>query len=226
MALRIDGKDYDAATPEAQAAITTLESDREKIKGNLAAEQAKSADLSKRLDSANDPKRLTEAVAKRVQLLADVAKGNRHFMSDADDAPDGEAMSTQSAVDIMKDAIKRWNPGIKIEGQSDDFVTGVFSAMIADLLGEDTEPTPTMTDALPPPKASPPEMELNGRPGATPLARSRAGLRQPGTIKRDSNGYPIGSGSRTDASDEDPEARQYKENSERWQKPLSASKGT
>jgi hypothetical protein len=187
MAIRIDGKDHEPAT--AQAAVDSLAADRDGLKGALAVATAKVADLTKRCDAAEDPKRIVTAVKERVTLLESIRKGHAHYLTDAEDPPEPDAES--DPIELMREALAKWQPALKTEGMSPPEITGAFKAMLADVTEDDTPDAPAQ-DALaakPAPNTAP-EMELNGKRRGDGRAARRALHADAGGMRHDHRGFP------------------------------------
>lgn len=217
MALRIDGKD---ATQEM---VDALIADRDGLKGAVKIETAKIADLTKRLDAAEDPKRIAAAVTARVQLLGDIRRGNAFYLrSDADGEPDGDEAESAGAdpIALMTEALLKWQPSLDLKGSPPAEIMGAFKAMMAAVGASDPAPE-APTDGPPPPKNTAPEMELNGR------TRSRSdGVRRQvnapgGEMRHDDRGFPIRGDAKTPKTAEQ-EQREY--NEKRASAPMAASK--
>ena len=138
MKIRFDGKEYEVGSEEHVLAMTrkidgleTLIEEKDKEKSDLCAQKektdaerdealAKVADIQKKLDEANDPKRLDAAVSERVALIVSAKQllGEDYKFDSAD------------AETIMKDAILKIRPEKKLDGKSVEYVRATFDALV------------------------------------------------------------------------------------------------
>lgn len=236
MKLRIDGKDYEPGSTEAQSAVDAIAKDRDTAKGALMVAETAAKTEKARADKAEagvDPKKIGALVAERVALLENIRKGNA-FFCDADDT-EGEDDALDASADpvqLMTEALMKWQPSLDLKGKSPDIIMGAFMAMMAAVAGDDDKPAATtpLDSNKQPPANSPPEMELNGKPGAKPIRRrndatdpsvtARTWLRS-GKVDHDEDGYP-----RNDKGEViDPREEGIKLNAARAMAPLAATKG-
>lgn len=132
--VRIDGIEYPLNTPaEIEAAIAAhnrsvaktaetianLTSEGEKAKGRADAAEEKIRSLEAKLSDALDPKRLDAAVSARASLVTSArAVLGPEFKADG-----------LSDEEIMRRAIAKKSPGVKLEGRSSDYLRARFDAL-------------------------------------------------------------------------------------------------
>jgi hypothetical protein len=226
MALRIDGTDHEPMT--AQAAIDKLTADRDAIKGALAVERTKTADLQKRCDAAEDPKRVAVAVKERVSLLESIRKGNEHYLRADADEPPAEPDGGSDPIALMTEALMAWQPGLDLKGATPDMVMGAFKAMMASVTGDEASEPPAQDALARPAPNTAPEMELNGKrrgDGRTsPGAQARRALHaDAGGMRHDGHGYPDTGNVKRELNAEE---RQRADNANRYTQPMHDTKGT
>lgn len=202
--LRIDGRDFDAESADAQNAVNAITAERDQTKGALAASEAASKKLQERVDGM--PKIVAAEVTKRVKLLADIRRAQKHFDADAEE-PAAEEVASKDPIAVMTEALQKWEPGFDVKGASPDFILGAFSLMMAKVTGEEEAEGEMPADDKYAASESP-TMQQNG-PRADAAARM--------LNKR--------SAPRTDADDKDPSDKNVEYQRDRATKPLAVSKG-
>lgn len=211
MALRIDGKDYDPATAEAQAAITTLESARDTNAGRADAAEKALAKAKADLLLAQDPKLIQVRVQARCKVLDGcrlIVKGHNARLDD-DEEPAKEPDESADDTALIAEAIKLWDPDFDPSGKSDDYIKGAFEMAVKAMAKElgaggeeedvDASETSRPDDTMPPPA----ENRMNSARN-----RIRTPIVKPVTVETDA------------------EERMRADSASRWQKPLAASKQT
>jgi uncharacterized protein len=110
----------DGATIEVEAAVKlAVESAFAKIAGELDAVKSKLSSAEKQLDSANDPKRIADAVKARVALEAAASK----FLKDA--------VSDKSDREIRVAVLAALAPTVVCDNKSDEYVSAAFDTVTA-----------------------------------------------------------------------------------------------
>lgn len=221
MLIKINGKDYEAGSAEAQAAIQALEGTRDKANGRADAAEKALATAQKELAAERDPKAVSAKVAARVKLVQDCgsltkAKGStlgaavKSLKKDAA-ASEADAEAGGSDNELILAAIQMWDPAFEGSGKSDDYIKGAFEVALHSLAMQagaaGAEDAKVETQEPPPPAGPPPTMQQNG-------ASKLDGARNAIHAKVDS---------RTDS--DDPEERNKTWASSAHTKPLTLSRG-
>lgn len=146
MALRIDGKDYDPASAECQAAIAAVCAARDTAMGRADAAETLAKTEKARADAAVEPKALHARVVARQKML----DGVNRIMRAKGATLDAEEAASSSADALILKAIQTWNPSIDVNGKSPEYIAGVFDALLTSMVGGEAEaPVDGLTSEMP-----------------------------------------------------------------------------
>lgn len=124
--IRIDGKDYDAGSPEAAAAVAKLQTERDKALGEAAADKAAADKLRKdaadkaAADKAAAAKASKTALIKQCKAVAD-KMGVKFDDAKAEGSDEGS---------ILASIIALLDPSADVSGKSPDFIGGLAMGLI------------------------------------------------------------------------------------------------
>ena len=177
MKITIDGKEYEAGSPEAIAAEAALRAARDTAMGRADSLTSKVDSLTKELGEAKDPK----ALQARVKVRADLVMHARKAAGIKGVTFDEAAAEALTDTDFMSKIIQLLDPAFKPEGKSPDYIRGAFETTIMGLVGTKgagTEGAPV--DGTKPPAAPAP----GAPPGSPPIPDSIFSVRDGGGAGR------------------------------------------
>jgi hypothetical protein len=169
MKIKFDGKEYEAGSPELQAAIDAYKArldgrleeatkERDRLDGQLTAAKSDAgkilADIAKeRTDSAS---KFEAAVTERVELIARARKVLPDLAVRTDGTP-----AIKDNLAIMTEVVQKAYPKVKLDGRSADYVSALFDQAVeagrADGIGKFPEALEAVRqDAKPPTPKAPP----------------------------------------------------------------------
>jgi hypothetical protein len=218
MKITIDGKEYDAGSPEAVTALAKLTADRDAAKGRADGLDVQVKTLGTELAAAKDPK----AIAARVKVRSDLVVTARALAKAKGLVFDEAAAEGQNDLEMMGAMIKIMDPAFDPTGKSEDFVRGMFSAFVTVAATTAEKQASTENPAA-----------VTETPAATGTTEAAAATGTPAAAKTDGgifkaretvDGQTKASGAPVNA--EDARKRADAASKSAWQKPLAMSKET